>query len=308
MYDVIIIGAGPAGMTASIYASRANMNTLMLDRGAPGGQLMNTNEIENYPGYKTISGPELAINMFEHAQSFGSEIKYTTVNNLVKQPDGTWLVETETENYEARSVIIATGTRYKKLGIPGEEKFTGAGVSWCAVCDGAFYRGKEVVVVGGGDSAVEEAMYLTKFASKVTLVHRRSTFRAQQILVDRLKRNDKINIIYDSVVEEIYGDHTVESVVIRNVKTDEVTIMHTSGVFEYVGMNPVTEFVSDFDILDEEGWIITNEKMETGISGLYAVGDVRKDAVRQVVVATGEGCVAAIRAQHYVESFFNKYN
>lgn len=293
-------------MSAAIYASRSNMKTLML--GAPGGQLMNTEEIENYPGFSHISGSDLAMQMYEHCQKFGAEVRpYAMVDSIEPRFGGTFNVSIneQEEIFETKSVIIATGTKYKKLGVPGEDKLTGAGVSWCAVCDGAFYKNKEIVVVGGGDSAVEEAIYLTKFASKVTLVHRRDKFRAQPILVDRMLKNDKIEIVYDTIVKEIIGDKAVEAVVLENLKTGVVGTLPTSGVFEYVGMNPVTDFVPrDLSILDNDGWIVTNNKMETSVPGIFAVGDVRQDAVRQVVVATGDGCIAALRAQHYVENNF----
>ena len=302
IYDVIIIGAGPAGMTASVYASRANLSTLLLDRGAPGGQLQNTDEIENFPGFSHISGPELADHMFKHAQQFGATYAYGDVQSIQKI-DNVFHIQTSSDIILGKSVIIATGTKYKKLHVPGEDKFTGSGVSWCAVCDGAFFKNKELVVVGGGDSAVEEAVYLTKFASKVTVIHRRDSFRAQPILVDRLNKNDKISVIYDTVVNEIKGDFKVTGVSIQNAQTQELNELPCDGVFEYVGMIPISDFASNLGITDSEGWIITDQKMNTSIPGLFAAGDIRQEATRQVVSATADGCISALSAQHYLESF-----
>jgi thioredoxin reductase (NADPH) len=301
IYDTIIVGAGPGGLTAAIYTSRANMSTLILDGGLPGGQLNNTEEIENFPGFSHISGPELASTMFEHAQKFGAEYKYGIVNSIVKEKNVFKVVAGKT-TYLAKSVIVATGTKYKKLGVPGEEDFTGRGVSWCAVCDGAFYRNKHVVVVGGGDSAVEEATYLTKFASKVTVIHRRDKFRAQPILVDRMLKNEKIEVIYNAEVNSIDGENKVTGVELYYNKGKYYDLLDCDGVFEYVGMNPVSDFIDMPLVKDEEGWIVTDEKMATAVHGLFAIGDIRKDATRQVVVATGDGCIAALQAQHYVES------
>ncbi|MEK4029942.1 MULTISPECIES: thioredoxin-disulfide reductase [Bacillaceae] len=301
IYDVIIIGAGPGGMTAAVYTSRANLKTLLIERGVPGGQLQNTEEIENFPSYSHIAGPDLAQNMFEHALKFGAEYEQANVKDIVDEGD-VKVVHSDNQTYKARAVIIATGTKYKKLGIPGEEEFSGRGVSWCAVCDGAFFRNKELVVVGGGDSAVEESVFLTKFAKKVTVLHRRDRFRAQPILVDRMLKNDKIDVVYNTVVNEIVGENKVNAVLLENTETGEVTTFPADGVFEYIGMNPVSEFVRDLKITDEEGWIITDDRMKTAIPGIYAIGDIRKDAVRQVVTATGDGCVAAIEAQHFVEN------
>ncbi|KAB7706700.1 thioredoxin-disulfide reductase [Bacillus aerolatus] len=301
IYDVIIIGAGPGGMTAAVYTSRANLKTLLIERGVPGGQLQNTEEIENFPSYSHISGPDLAQNMFEHALKFGAEYEQANVQDIADEGN-IKVVYTDNQTYKAKSIIIATGTKYKKLGIPGEEEFSGRGVSWCAVCDGAFFKEKELVVVGGGDSAVEESIFLTKFAKKVTVLHRRDRFRAQPILVERMLKNDKIEIVYDTLVNEIIGENKVSGVLLENVKTGETKTFSTDGVFEYIGMNPVSDFVKNLAITDEEGWIVTDDRMKTDIPGIYAIGDIRKEAVRQVVTATGDGCVAAIEVQHYVEN------
>jgi len=301
IYDVIIIGAGPAGLTAAIYASRANLHTLLLERGVPGGQMMNTEDIENYPGFDSILGPELSDKMFKHAQQFGAEYKYGDIKEITEE-NGMKYVHTSKETFITKSVIVATGTQYKKLGVKGENELSGRGVSYCAVCDGAFFRNKELVVVGGGDSAVEEALYLTRFASKVTLIHRRDSLRAQPILQKRLFEHEKIDVIWNTVVEEIEGDQKVSGVQLRNVETGEVTPYGCDGVFIYVGMNPLTSFVQSLGITNEQGWIVTNEQMETDRKGIFAAGDCRDKALRQVVTATGDGSIAAQQVQHYVES------
>jgi thioredoxin reductase (NADPH) len=301
VYDVIIAGAGPAGMTAAVYTSRANMSTLMLERGIPGGQMANTEEIENYPGFGHILGPDLSNKMFEHAQKFGAEYAYGEIKEI---SDGYPYkrVKTDDKEYLAKSVIIATGAEHRLLGVPGEKELSGRGVSYCAVCDGAFFRGKELVVVGGGDSAVEEAVFLTRFATKVTIIHRRDQFRAQKILQKRAFENEKIDVIWDTVVKEIRGENVVQSVLLENVKTGEQRELPTNGVFIYVGMDPLTSSVQHLGITNEAGYILTDERMQTKIPGIFAAGDVREKMLRQVVTATGDGSIAAQSAQHYVEA------
>jgi thioredoxin reductase (NADPH) len=302
MYDVIIAGAGPAGMTAAVYTSRANLSTIMLERGVPGGQMANTEEVENYPGFDHILGPELSTKMFEHAKKFGAEYGYGDVKEIVDHGDYK-VVKAGSKEYKARSVIVATGAEYKKLGIPGEKELSGRGVSYCAVCDGAFFKGKELVVIGGGDSAVEEAVYLTRFASKVTIIHRRDQFRAQKILQDRAFNNDKVEFIWNHVVNEINADGgKVGSVSIENTETGEKKDFKTDGVFIYIGMLPLNASVKDLGILNEEGYVVTNEEMETKVPGIYAAGDIREKSLRQIVTATGDGSLAAQNVQHYLES------
>ncbi|CAM5797025.1 MULTISPECIES: thioredoxin-disulfide reductase [Brevibacillus] len=300
IYDVIIAGAGPAGMTAAVYTSRANMSTLMLERGIPGGQMANTEEIENYPGFGSILGPDLSTKMFEHAQKFGAEYAYGEIKE-VKDEEPYKRVITSDKEYLAKSVIIATGAEHRLLGVPGEKELSGRGVSYCAVCDGAFFRGKELVVVGGGDSAVEEAVFLTRFASKVTIIHRRDQFRAQKILQKRAFDNEKIEVIWDTVVKEIRGDGKVQSVLLENLKTGEEREFPTDGAFIYVGMDPLTESVRNLGITNEAGYVLTDERMHTKVKGVFAAGDVREKMLRQVVTATGDGSIAAQSAQHYVE-------
>lgn len=305
IYDVIIIGAGPGGLTAALYTSRSNLSTLLLDRGAPGGQLHNTEEIENYPGFSHISGPELAQHMFEHALKFGAEYKYADVKNITREGYGKnkiFKIDAGSKTYISKSIIIATGTTYRKLGVPGEQQFTGRGVSWCAVCDGAFYKDKHVVVVGGGDSAVEEAAYLTKFANKVTLLVRSDKFRAQPILVDRLLKNEKVEVKFNTVVNEIIGEDKVTGVKVTQYWFQPAThVIECDGVFEYVGMDPISDFAKDLDITDENGWIETNQNMKALELGVFAIGDIRKDSVRQVVAAAGDGSIAAQHVRHYLE-------
>lgn len=306
IYDVVIIGAGPGGMTAALYASRSNLETLILERGVPGGELINTAEVENYPGYDSILGPELADKMYQSAMRFGAEHVYGDVKGI-KQEGDYHIVEAGKKSYRAKAVIIATGSQYRKLNVPGEEQYSGRGVSYCAVCDGAFFRNKELVVVGGGDSAVEEGTYLTQFAN-VDIVHRRDALRAQKILQERAFNNEKVDFIWNTVVEEIQGDgNKVTGVATKNVKTGETSIHPTDGVFVYVGILPQTDAFLDLNITDEEGWILTNEYMETAIPGIFAIGDVRKKALRQITTAVGDGAEAGNRAFHYVESWNERH-
>lgn len=301
IYDVIIAGAGPAGMTAAVYASRANLSTLMLERGAPGGQMMDTADVENFPGFESVTGPDLSAKMFEHAKKFGAEYAYGDIKEIA---DGTpyKTVTAGDKTFKARAVIITTGAQYRKLGAPGEAELTGRGVSYCAVCDGAFFKDKELVVVGGGDSAVEEGAYLTRFASKVTIIHRRDELRAQKILQERAFSNDKIDFIWSHTVKEINEeDGKVGSVTLASTKDGSEREFKTDGVFIYIGMNPLTQAVEGLGITNEEGYIETDENMATSVPGIYAAGDVRDKLLRQIVTATGDGSIAAQSAQAYIE-------
>ncbi|CAM4056002.1 thioredoxin reductase [Streptococcus penaeicida] len=302
MYDTIIIGSGPAGMTAALYAARSNLKVGMIEQGAPGGQMNNTSEIENYPGYDHISGPELSMKMFEPLEKFEVEHIYGIVQNV--EDFGAYKrIFTEDSSFDAKTVILATGAKYRLLNVPGEETFTSRGVSYCAVCDGAFFREQDLLVVGGGDSAVEEAIYLTQFAKSVTIVHRRDQLRAQKILQDRAFANEKISFIWDSVVEEIQGDNIkVSNVLIKNVKTQEITNHNFGGVFIYVGMLPVTSMVSELDICDNEGWVETDDHMKTAVPGIFAIGDVRQKNLRQITTAVGDGAIAGQGVYHYIEN------
>lgn len=300
MYDTLIIGSGPAGMTAALYAARSNLKTAILEQGAPGGQMNNTLDIENYPGFELITGPELSMKMYEPLEKLGVEHLYGIVNEVVDQGDHK-LVKADDKEYQAKTVIVATGAKHRHLGVPGEATYNSRGVSYCAVCDGAFFRGQDLLVVGGGDSAVEEALFLTRFANTVTIVHRRDELRAQKVLQDRAFANEKISFIWDTVVKEIKGtDIKVSSVVFENVKTGEVSEKDFGGVFVYVGLDPVSSMVANLGITDEAGWIVTNDRMETAVPGVFAVGDVRQKHLRQITTAVGDGAIAGQQAYHYI--------
>ncbi|WP_439740635.1 thioredoxin-disulfide reductase [Bacillus pseudomycoides] len=306
IYDVIIIGAGPAGMTAAVYTSRANLSTLMLERGIPGGQMANTEDVENYPGYESILGPDLSNKMFEHAKKFGAEYAYGDVKEVIDGKEYKTVVAGKKE-YKTRAIIVASGAEYKKIGVPGEKELGGRGVSYCAVCDGAFFKGKELVVVGGGDSAVEEGVYLTRFASKVTIVHRRDALRAQKILQDRAFQNEKVDFIWNHTVKEINEENgKVGSVTLVDVNTGEEQEFKADGAFIYIGMLPLSKPFTELGITNENGYIETNERMETKVPGIFAAGDIREKMLRQIVTATGDGSIAAQSAQHYVEELLEE--
>lgn len=300
MYDTIIIGAGPAGMTAALYAARSNLKVALLEAGIPGGQMNNTADIENYPGYALISGPELAEKMFEPLENLGVEHVFGHVQRIEDQGDFKKVI-TEDEVYESKTVIIATGAFHRQLNVPGEAEFNSRGVSYCAVCDGAFFRDEDLLVVGGGDSAVEEAIFLTQFAKSVTIVHRRDQLRAQKVLQDRAFANEKISFVWDSVVEAIHGDERkVTGVTFKNIKTGETSQADFGGIFIYVGLDPVSEFVADLGIRDESGWIVTDDHMKTSVAGIYAIGDVRQKDLRQITTAVGDGAIAGQEAYKYI--------
>ena len=300
MYDTIIIGAGPAGMTAALYAARSNLKVALLERGIPGGQMNNTADIENYPGYANISGPELAEKMFEPLENLGVEHLFGLVEKIEDRGDFKEII-TEDERFETKTVIIASGANHRHLGVPGEEDYNSRGVSYCAVCDGAFFRDEDLLVVGGGDSAVEEAIFLTRFAKSVTIVHRRDELRAQKVLQDRAFTNEKIRFVWDSVVESIHGDERkVTGVTFKNVKTGELSQAEFGGIFIYVGLDPVSEFAADLGITDEAGWILTDHQMKTSVAGIYAVGDVRQKDLRQITTAVGDGATASQEAYKYL--------
>jgi thioredoxin reductase (NADPH) len=307
IYDVIIAGAGPAGMTAAVYTSRANLSTLMIERGMPGGQMANTEDVENYPGFESILGPDLSTKMFEHAKKFGAEYAYGDIKEIIDNGDVKTVVA-GSKQYKAYSVIISAGAEYKKVGVPGEKELSGRGVSYCAVCDGAFFKQKELFVIGGGDSAVEEGVYLTRFASKVTIVHRRDELRAQKILQDRAFANEKVGFIWNHTIKSINDkDGKVGSVTLVSTQTGEEQELPADGVFIYVGMLPLSKPFVNLGITNENGYIETNERMETKVPGIFAAGDIREKTLRQIVTATGDGSIAAQSAQHYVEELKEEF-
>jgi thioredoxin reductase (NADPH) len=307
IYDVIIAGAGPAGMTAAVYTSRANLSTLMIERGMPGGQMANTEDVENYPGFESILGPDLSTKMFEHAKKFGAEYAYGDIKEIIDNGDVKTVVA-GSKQYKAYSVIISAGAEYKKVGVPGEKELSGRGVSYCAVCDGAFFKQKELYVIGGGDSAVEEGVYLTRFASKVTIVHRRDELRAQKILQDRAFANEKVGFIWNHTIKSINDKNgKVGSVTLVSTQTGEEQELPADGVFIYVGMLPLSKPFANLGITNENGYIETNERMETKVPGIFAAGDIREKTLRQIVTATGDGSIAAQSAQHYVEELKEEF-
>lgn len=302
IYDVIIVGGGPSGMTAAIYASRARLKTLLIEKAGCGGQIAITDHLENYPGFEQgINGFELAVKMQTQATTFGSEITYGEVVSVQMEGETKKVVLSNNKEYIAKTIIISSGANFRKLGVKGEQEFIGKGVSYCATCDGPFFRNKEIAVVGGGDSALQEALYLTKFATKVNLIHRRNEFRAAKILQEKVLAEPKINVIFDSVIEEISGKEMLEQVTLKNVKTNVVSQLLVNGVFVFVGWTPNTSFLNNQIKLNEQGYIVTDDKMNTSLEGVFACGDVREKILRQVVTATGDGAIAAISAQHYLE-------
>ncbi|HDN64777.1 MAG TPA: thioredoxin-disulfide reductase [Methanosarcinales archaeon] len=297
IYDVVIVGAGPAGITAGIYAKRARLSTIVIEKLGVGGQIVLSDSVENYPGFPEISGYELMQKFEEQARSFDLEVEDGEVITI--QDEGEYkLVKADGRDYKTRSVIIASGAKPSRLGVKGEEDFIGRGVSFCATCDGFFFRDKDIIVVGGGDSAITEALFLSKIVNKVYVAHRRSELRATKILQERAFSNPKIEFVWNSVVEEIIGKDTVEGVVLRDVVTEERARLAVSGVFMYVGLVPNTEFIDAGK--DDAGFILTDEQLATSIPGVFAAGDCRATQLRQVATAVGDGALAAMSAERYL--------
>ena len=299
-FDVIIIGAGPSGYTAGIYCSRAGYDTLILSGILPGGQLVNTTEVENYPGFENgIMGPDLMIDMRKQSQRMGT----TIIDDVVVDVDfrrEPFKVLTDSEEYEGRAVIIATGANPRKLGIEGEEAFAGKGVSYCATCDGPFFRNLEIIVAGGGDSAIEEATFLTKFASNVHLVHRRGELRASKIMQERALSNEKIKFHWNSAVTDIKGDQKVQQAVLKNLKTDEETTLDIGGIFVAIGHEPNTKLFKNQIDLDDQRYIVLKNKTHTNVEGVFAAGDVHDRSYRQAITAAAFGCMAAIDVDKFI--------
>jgi len=305
-YDTIIIGGGPAGLSSGIYAMRSRLKTVLIEKFMPGGQMMVTDFVENYPGFaEGIHGPELCMAMEGQCRNLGLEIKTTDVTSV--DFSGEEKIDNTTEGeLRAPTVILAVGATPRRLGVPGEGRLIGKGVSYCATCDGAFFRDKEIAVVGGGNTALQDAVFLTRFAGKVTIIHRRDAFRATKILQERAAKNPKIVFEMDAVVAEIQGDQKVQAITIRNVKDDTQRVLPVDGVFVLIGTHPNTELLQGHIILDPEGYIITDEDMRTNVPGVYAAGDCRRKSLRQMVTAAADGAIAAVAAEQYIESLEDK--
>jgi thioredoxin reductase (NADPH) len=302
-YDLLIAGGGPAGLTAGLYAARGGLRTVLLEKMAPGGQAASTFMIENYPGFpEGVPGQELVQAMENQAKRFGLEIINGEIEQLISRGQ-LWEVIQEGNQFICKAVIVATGVDPVRLGIPGEAELAGKGVSYCATCDGPFFRGQDIGVVGGGDSAVDEALYLTRFANLVYIIHRRNALRAEKILQERALQNEKIKILWDTVVTKVLGETGVEGIELKNLKTQEKQILKVSGVFFYVGLKPNTEFLRGIVEMDEQGYVITDGNMATSAPGIFAAGDVRQKLLRQVATAVGDGATAAFAVERYIESF-----
>jgi thioredoxin reductase (NADPH) len=301
IYEVIVIGGGPGGLTAGLYTSRARLRTLLIESALFGGQMTTTELIENYPGFpQGVSGDELSRLMEEQARRFGMETVAQEVVKLGLEGD-VKVVQTYESTYRCEALIISTGAEYRKLGVPGEEEFAGKGVSYCATCDGAFFRDSRIVVVGGGDSALTEALFLTKFAKELTIIHRRDALRGTKIYQERAFANPKIKFLWNSIVQEIKGDSMVRSIVVKNVKTGEIKEFETEGAFLFVGLVPRTQFLKGIVQMDEGGYVITSDQCETSEKGIFAVGDCRKKLLRQIATAVGDGATAAFAAEKFLE-------
>ncbi len=304
MHDLIIIGGGSAGLSAAIYALRAKLDVIMIEKLGIGGQIALSDIIENYPGYRSIGGSELMSKFESHAKDFGLKIEFGAVEGVVDEGEKK-IVKTDSKNFETKAVIIASGAQPKKLGVNGENEFMGRGVSYCATCDGPFYNGKDIVVVGGGDTAVKEAQYLSKIANKIYMVHRRDRLRAEKIMQERLLSNPKVEFLWNSAVDEIIGgEGGVERVSIKNIQSNEKREVKVEGIFVFVGIIPNTEFIAVEK--DKGGFIITNDKMETSIKGIFAAGDCRNTPLRQVATAVGDGAIAAVYAEEYISHLEGK--
>lgn len=303
MHDLIIIGGGPAGLTAGLYAGRAKLDCLLLERLSPGGQVLTTNWVENYPGFPGgIGGFDLMDRMKTHAEEFGLKIQSEEVKEILPQQDHL-LIKTDIKEHTCRALILAMGASPRKLGIPGEDTLTGKGVSYCATCDGFFFRDQEVAVIGGGDSAIEEALFLTRFATKVLVIHRRDRLRAMKVLQERAFENSKIEFVWNAVPLAIKGKDSVEAIIIKDLKEERTFELKVQGVFVFIGYAPNTKIVEGLVELDDQGFVVTNQDMETSRKGIFAAGDIRSKSLRQISTAVGDGAIAAYSAIRYLEGY-----
>ena len=302
MYDILIIGAGPGGMSAAIYGARANMNVAIIDKEAPGGKVLKTDAIENYPGFNSVNGADLASKMFEQVVNYGTEFIFGEVVKVNNFDDHKEVVMDSGEVYEAKTIIIATGNENKKMGLDREDYFYAKGLSYCAICDGALYKGKEMAVIGGGNSALQEALFLTNFAKKVYIIHRRDQFRGESTLVDRVKSNDKIELLLNYIPYSLNGDKHVTGLTIQNKLDNSLKTLDVEILFPFIGFEPKTDFVKHLGILDEQGYVLVDENMKTSLDGIYSVGDVNHKNLRQIVTACNDGAIAAIAIQHYLQN------
>jgi len=302
-YDIVIIGGGPAGLAAALYAARARRSTVVIEKNVTGGQIALTSEIENYPGIDMINGFDLGQAMQKQAEKYGAEMAYVAVTSIEPQ-EGGHLIRTDDGDFMAKAVIVTSGADYNKLGVPGEERLVGHGVSYCGTCDAAFFKEQEVAVVGGGDAAMDEGLFVSRYASKVHVIHRRDSLRASAVLQERAFANEKMNFIWDTVVDSIDGEDDVTSVHLRNLKNGEEEDFPIDGVFIFIGQTPNSGFIEGLLKTDNGGHVIVNEWMETSVPGIFAAGDIRNNSARQVVASAGDGATAAIRADHYISNHF----
>ena len=306
MYDVIIIGAGPAGMTAAIYTQRANLKTMIIEKAAPGGYMVNTYEVENYPGFGRVSGFEISEKMFNHVMELGVTYQYGDIENIVDKGAHKEIHAADGTVYETKAVVIGTGTNPRKLNAPGEQKFESKGISYCAVCDGAFYKGKDVLVLGGGNSALDEAIYLTSMDVNVTIVNILDSLQADKSTVDKTKKNDKIDFLLAHEVVSFNGDDTLESVTLKNLETDETFDKTVAGVFMFIGLVPNNQVAEGLGITNDGGYIEADGKMRTAVPGVFAIGDVIDKELRQIVTATNDGAIVSKTISEYIETLENQ--
>ncbi len=300
-YDIVVVGGGPGGLTAGMYCARARRKTILIEKYMPGGQIANTEDVEDYPGFEKISGSELAMKMADHAKKFGLEIISDEVKEIYAEGDDRLVSVASGDVYRAKAVIVSTGGSPNKLNVPGEEEFAGKGVSYCAICDGAFFKDEIIAVAGGGDAAVEEGNFLTKYGKKVYIIHRRDQLRAQKIIQDRAFKNDKIEFIWDTVIESINGNDKVRSLSLKNVKTGETSTLDVGAIFVFIGFVPNSNLFREPVKKNENGYIITDTRMETSLKGVFACGDVREQLVKQITNAVGDGTTAAVAAEKHIE-------